>query len=85
MKSLRKALEIFAIISAIFVLVTVAGALTYVNLKVIFTVSDMAEEHRRRVEVIEMERARANHVLDQIERHLKQLDGKLGRPIGPKK
>lgn len=85
MKSLRKALEISATVAAMFILLSCAAALTYVNLRVIFTVTDMANEHRQRIEVFEIERARVNHIMDRIERHLHNLDSKYGRQIGPKK
>lgn len=85
MRALKKALEITAIVAAVFILITTAAALTFVNLKVIFAVDVMTNEYRQRVEVFEIERQRHNHVMDRIERHLQQLDSKLGRPIGPKK
>lgn len=85
MKSLRKALEITAIVACVFILISTCAALAYVNLRVIFTVDAWAVEHRRSAEAAEVERARADYVLDRIERHLVKLDGKHGRPIGAKK
>lgn len=85
MKALKRALEISATIGAIVAILTTAAALCFVNLKVVFTVDAMANEYRQRMEVFEIERARVNHILGRIEAHLKQLDAKNGRPIGPKK
>ena len=85
MKVLRKSLEISAIVACVFILLSTCAALTWVNLKVIFTVEAWSEEHRISVEVAEIERARADYVLSRIEKHLEKLDSKLGRPLGPKK
>jgi len=85
MKTLRKVLEVSATIAAIVIVLSCAAALTYVNLRVVFTVDAWATEHNRSAEASEVERARANSVLDRIERHLQQLDSKLGRPVGPRK
>ena len=85
MKALKKALEIIVIIAAVVITVGTAAAITFVNLKVVFTVDALANEDRQRVEVFEIERIRVNHVLSRIEAHLKQWDTKHGRPIGPKK
>ena len=85
MKKLRRALEISATIGAIVVILTTAAALCFVNLKVVFTVDAMANEYRQRIEVFEIERARANHIMGRIEAHLQRLDATHGRPIGPKK
>ena len=84
MKTLRKALEISAIVACVFILLSTCAALTWVNLKVIFTVDAWSNEHRISAEVAEIERARANHVLSRIEKHLEKLDSKLGRTLGKK-
>ena len=85
MRSARKILEGIAIAAAAVVIIGTAAALTFVNLKVVFTVDALANEYRERVEVFEIERARHNYVMDRIERHLKQLDAKFGRDIKAKK
>jgi molybdopterin converting factor small subunit len=84
-KTARRILEGIAIAAAVVVIIATAAALTFVNLKVIFTVDALANEYRERVEVFEIERTRHNYVMDRIERHLKQLDAKFGRPLGAKK
>ena len=85
MKSLRKALEISAIVACVFILLSTCAAMIWVNLKVVFTVDAWANEYRTRAEVFEIERARADHVLSRIERHLEKLDSKFGRTLGGKK
>jgi hypothetical protein len=82
-KAIKKALEITAIVAAVFILISTAAALTFVNLKVIFAVDVMANEYRQRIEVFEIERQRHNHVVDRVERMLIQLENKYGRHIGP--
>lgn len=85
MRLLKRILEAVVVVAAVVVVVTAAAALTWVNLRVVFTVDLLAQEYAERVREDQIERARANHVLSRIEGHLKKLDTKHGRPIGPKK